>query len=144
MEPRSLPRFGVPLALVLLALWVAPAASPACAQAKKGKPEKPVVTTIRVKVTVLDPEGKPLRGAGVVLKQVTVDAGRIPKHAFDVELHTDSKGKVEVQGFEPGIVLVQVIAHEYQTYGQAFIMKNADEAVHVKLKPPRAQVTIYH
>jgi len=39
---------------------------------------------------------------------------------------------------------VQVIAHEYQTYGQAFIMKNADEAVHVKLKPPRAQVTIYH
>ena len=141
MEPKSLPRFGVPLALIAVVLWVAAPASLAWAQAKKGKP---AVTTIRVKVTVLDPEGKPLRGAGVVLKQETVDAGRIPKHAFDVELHTDSKGKVEVQGFEPGIVLVQVIAHEYQTYGQAFIMKNADEAVHVKLKPPRAQVTIYH
>ncbi len=139
MEPKSLPRFGVPVALVLLALWVACAAAPAWAQK-----QKPAVTTVRVRVTVLNPEGKPLRGAGVVLKQETVDAGRIPKHPFDVELHTDSKGKIVVQGFQPGIVLVQVIAHNYQTYGQAFIMKNADEAVHVKLKYPRSQVSIYH
>ncbi|HUX68442.1 MAG TPA: hypothetical protein VMV31_13220 [Terriglobales bacterium] len=115
------------------------AAAPAWAQK-----QKPAVTTVRVRVTVLNPEGKPLRGAGVVLKQETVDAGRIPKHPFDVELHTDSKGKIVVQGFQPGIVLVQVIAHNYQTYGQAFIMKNADEAVHVKLKYPRSQVSIYH
>lgn len=83
-------------------------------------------------------------GAGVVLKQDAVDSGRMPKHPFDVELHTDEKGSAQVQGFEPGVVLVQVIAHGFQTYGQAFIMKKADEAVHVKLKPPSSQVTIYH
>ena len=72
------------------------------------------------------------------------DVGRMPKHPFNVELHTDEKGEAVVQGFDTGVVLVQVIAHGYQTYGQEFIMKDANETVHVKLVPPKSQVTIYH
>lgn len=127
-----------------LALLTLAALAP-CGGAAQQKPTPAAAapTTIRVTVTVLDAKGRPVRGAGVVMKQDAVDRGRMPKHPFDVEIHTDDKGAATVQGFEPGIVLVQVIAHGYQTYGQAFIMRDADEAVHVKLQPPRSQITIY-
>jgi protocatechuate 3,4-dioxygenase beta subunit len=105
--------------------------------------EKNPVSSIRVTVQVKDTAGAPVPGAGVVLKQASVDSGRMSKDPFQVELHTDSKGNVAVQGFAPGEVLVQVIAHGYQTYGQAFIMEHADETVHVKLDPPRRQISIY-
>lgn len=118
-------------------------ATPACAPAQKPA-AAPAVTTVRVTVSVMDPKGQPVKNAGVVMAQQRVATGRMSKHPFNVEIHTDDQGKATVQGFAPGVVLVQVIAHGYQTYGQAFIMKKADESVHVKLKPPRSQVTIYH
>ncbi|HXR96553.1 MAG TPA: carboxypeptidase-like regulatory domain-containing protein [Terriglobales bacterium] len=114
------------------------------AQKAQDKDKKAVQPTVRVTLMVQDPKGRPFPNASVVMKQVTVDVGRMPKHAFTAELHTDEKGQAVVQGFDTGVVLVQVIAHGYQTYGQEFIMKDADETVHVKLSPPKSQVTIYH
>lgn len=104
---------------------------------------KNAVVSIRVTVTVLDSSGAPVRRADVVLRQDTVDQGRLPRHPFDVELHTDRHGQVTVQGFAPGIVLVQVIANGFQTYGQAFIMSKANEYVHVQLQPPQRQVSSF-
>ncbi|MGH9415008.1 MAG: hypothetical protein ACRD01_00105 [Terriglobales bacterium] len=126
-----------------LALTVSALLAPGPARAQKPAAH-PAVTTVRVTVSVLDSKGKPVKNAGVVMAQERVATGRMGKHPFNVEIHTDDQGKATVQGFAPGVVLVQVIAHGYQTYGQAFIMKKADESVHVKLKPPRSQVTIYH
>ncbi|MGH9467027.1 MAG: hypothetical protein ACRD1Y_06700 [Terriglobales bacterium] len=133
MRPRWFPAlilFGI-VGLVL-------AAAPATAHAQK---KKNTVITVRVTVTVLNPQGHPVQGAGVVLKQLRDANGVVPREPFDVELHTDEKGKVTVQGFSPGVVLVQVIDTVYNTYGQAFIMSKADESVHVHLKPPQAQVS---
>ncbi|HVB39489.1 MAG TPA: carboxypeptidase-like regulatory domain-containing protein [Terriglobales bacterium] len=113
------------------------------AQQAPQKSEKNPVSSVRVTVLVKDTTGAPVPGAGVVLKQASIDTGRMSKDPFQVELHTDSKGNVTVQGFAPGVVLVQVIAHGFQTYGQAFIMEHADETVHVKLDPPRRQISIY-
>ena len=134
------PRF--PAALLLLAALFAWA--PARAAAQKKKPAKPAVTDVRITVTVLDPHGHPVKDAGVVLRQASVYQGKLGKNPFNVELHTGRQGSITVQGFQPGIVLVQVIAKDFNTYGQAFIMKQANEAVHVKLQPPKRQVTIYH
>jgi len=128
-------------ALLMAALLGLGCATSLLAQQKKEA--KNAVTAIRVTVTVLDAKGRPLPNAGVVMKQVAVDTGRMSKHPFDVEIHTDEKGTATVQGFEPGEVLVQVIAKGFQTYGQGFIMEHADENVHVQLRPPRSQVTIY-
>jgi len=121
------------LPLLLLALFVA-----------AGWAQKPVVPTIRITVTVTNPKGDPVPGAGVVLKQSSVASGHMPRHPFHVELHTDEKGTATVQGFEPGQVLVQVIAHGYQTYGKLVTMKEADENLEVALKPPHSQISIYH
>lgn len=116
------------LALVLCTL-------PALAQKKQAVP------TIRVTVTVVDPAGNRIQGALVVLKQLRDHEGRIPHDPFNIDTHTDEHGQVVVQGFEPGVVLVQVIDSSYNTWGQAFIMKNPNESVQVKLKPPQAQVS---
>jgi len=132
-------------ALCIVALLAAGCALsvPSPLKAQQKKDVKNSVTSIRVTVTVLDPKGRPLPNAGVVMKQVAVDTGRMSKHPFDIEIHTDEKGTATVQGFEPGEVLVQVIAQGFQTYGQGFIMEHANENVHVKLEPPRSQVSIY-
>ena len=125
--------FGLALGLSSLnGVWAQTPAAPA--------PASPAVTTVRVTVSVTSPRREPVVGAGVVLKQMATESGRMSKHPFQVELHTDNHGEITVQGFEPGIVLVQVIANGYRTYGQAFIMKHADETVHVKLQYPRPQV----
>jgi hypothetical protein len=115
------------------------APSPAAAQNQSKKNQ---VSSVRITVTVVDPGGNPVQNAGVVLRQEKV-RNRIPKDPFNVEIHTNEHGQASVSGFEPGIVLVQVIAHGFQTWGQGFIMEHADEAVHVKLDPPQSQVTIY-
>jgi hypothetical protein len=137
MEPKSPLR--VPALILFLAALLAWAPLRTAAQAKK-----PGALDIRVTVTVLDPHGRPVKGAGVVLRQASVDHGKLGKNPFDVEMHTGRQGTITVQGFQPGIVLVQVIAKDYNTYGQAFIMRHANETVHVKLHPPKGQITIYH
>ncbi len=116
------------LALVLCLL-------PASAQKKQAVP------TIRVTVTVVDPSGNRIQGALVVLKQMRDHEGRIPHDPFNIDTHTDEHGQVVVQGFEPGVVLVQVIDTSFNTWGQAFILKKPNESVHVKLTPPQAQVS---
>ncbi|MGH9486619.1 MAG: hypothetical protein ACRD04_03405 [Terriglobales bacterium] len=118
--------------LLALALIAAPA------QAQRNKH---TITTIRVTVTVKNQHGKPLQDALVVLKQLRDHEGRIPHNPFNINIHTNSHGQATVQGFEPGVVLVQVIDTAYQTWGQAFIMKQANESVYVKLKPPQAQIS---
>lgn len=132
---------GVPFASFLLAMGLAVFLPRAAAQQK---PQKSGVTSVRVTVTVLDPKGNPVNNAGVVLRQASVDHGKLGKHPFNVELHTGKQGQVVVQGFAPGIVVVQVIAKDFETFGQAFIMRDADETVHVKLHPPGRQISIYH
>ncbi|MGH9413204.1 MAG: hypothetical protein ACRD0Y_05630 [Terriglobales bacterium] len=110
--------------------------TPAFAQSKNKQ-----VPTIRVTVTVVNPAGRRVQGALVVLKQLRDHKGQIPRDPFNIDTHTDEHGTVVVQGFEPGVVLVQVIDTAYNTWGQAFIMKKANESVHVKLTPPQAQVS---
>lgn len=136
-------RIRVP-ALALLAAMALPALPWRAAAQQDKKTAKPGVTDIRVTVIVLNPHGRPVKGAGVVLRQASVDSGKLGKDPFNVELHTGRTGTITVRGFTPGIVVVQVIAKDYNTYGQAFIMRHADETVHVKLQPPQRQVSIYH
>ncbi len=104
---------------------------------------KKAVTTIRVTVSVTDSQGKPVQNAGVVMRQMRDEHNRIPHDPFHVEIHTDEYGKAAVQGFEPGVVLVQVLATNYQTWGQAFILSKPNESVYIKLKPPQAQVSTF-
>lgn len=127
------------VAAVFAAVLVTLAPRPTWAQKQDKKNQ---VSSVRITVTVEDPAGNPVQNAGVVLRQEKV-RNRIPKDPFSVEIHTNEHGQATVNNFEPGIVLVQVIAHGFQTWGQGFIMEHADEAVHVKLDPPQSQVSIY-
>src|SRR6185312_7456679 len=121
------------LSAAVALLFVLAAVAAAQSKSDSKKESKNAVTTIRVAVTVLDHEGKPVPNAGVVLRQTKVFKGRMARDPFNVEIHTNDKGKAVVQGFAPGWVEVQVIAHGFQTYGQNFIMNKADETVEVKM-----------
>lgn len=115
----------------------------ATTSASSGKKKKDTPVAVRVTVQVVDPKGVPVQGAGVVLRQDIDHLGYTPKNPFQVELHTDEKGQVLVQGFEPGQISVQVIAKGFQTWGKLLPLKNADEKFHVQLSEPKPQISIY-
>lgn len=107
------------------------------------KPTPPPPIDVKISVKVVDPSGKPIQNAGVVLKQEVDSKGKKLKHPLDIEMKTKPDGTVTIAGFEPGIVLVQVIADGFRTWGQSVKMSKPDEMVNVKLQPPKGQVTIY-
>jgi len=135
MKPRRLQRT---LAELLLGLtFVLAGVIPAAAR-------RPL-SLIRVTVTVVNDEGKPIRNAGVVIRQLVDARNHKPRHGgLHVELKSDDKGTVSIEGFEPGIVLVQVIADGYKTFGGDFQLRRPQELVKVTVMPPKPQISIYH
>jgi len=119
------------LALVLVGVYRAAAKRP--------------LPLVQVTVTVVNDEGKPIRNAGVVIRQLVDAANRKPRHGgLHVELKSNDKGTVSIEGFETGIVLVQVIADGYKTFGGDFYLRRPQELVKVTMAPPKPQVSIYH
>jgi len=127
-------RLAVLAAFVFLALsWTAGAQE----SHRRGRKYKAPPPTSRVMITILrKDDGKPVQNASVIFHQVG-DKGTM-------ELHTDEDGKTMLDILPTGSeVLLQVIAHGYQTYGQDFKLNKSSLSIVVKLKRPVGQYSIY-
>lgn len=127
--------FSVFTALALLAT---------AAAAIKPKPPKSQVEDCRVTVHVFNRQKQAIPNAGVVLDQVGDLQWRKVKDPMHVELKSDLKGNATIGGFVPGVVMVQVIATNYQTTGNYYYVTKAEQTINIELRPPQPQVSIYH
>jgi len=84
--------------------------------------------------------GKPVRNASIVLHSVNND-GKQDKGGFG--LKSDSEGKAAYNGLPYGKVRVQVIARGLQTYGEDVEIREPQQEILIKLKPPQQQYSIY-
>ncbi len=91
-------------------------------------------------VVLKDDSGKPIRNAAVVLHPVGKH-GKQAKGGF--ELKTDNEGKTHFDGIPYGPIRVQVIAPGFQTFGNDYEIKQADQVITVRLKRPQGQYSIY-
>ncbi len=132
-------RRGGVAALVALAWALAGTGAGARAWARS----KPVVDC-QIIVHIINDQHQPVANAGVLLDQVANLHRRRVKDALHVELKSDSKGNVTLKGFVPGVVLVQVIAPGYNTFGKYFYVRKAKTVIDVQLVPPGKQVTAFH
>ena len=123
----------VPGAVVLICLSLLPLSF-----AKKRQP-----TMVRMSVRISDPQGDPVRNAGVVIRQVSDLQRRKVKDPLHIELKTDPHGKAYTDLFETGVVRIQVIAQGYSTWGAYYSLQKPDEEIKIKLEPPKPQVSIY-
>src|ERR1700676_3559930 len=94
-------------------------------------------TNLRIVVT--NASGKPVDNASVVVKFI---AGR-EKSKLGKKIHTEwdmktrQEGAVKLPPIPQGKILIQVIAKNYQTFGQTYDVDEDEKTIEIKLNPPQ-------
>lgn len=99
----------------------------------------------RLKIQVKTLGDKPVDRASVIVRFVegrsVVKLGKQIKTHW--ELKTNQEGVAKIPPIPQGKVLVQVIAKNYQTFGQTFEVDEEEKTITVKLNPPQAQYSAH-
>jgi Carboxypeptidase regulatory-like domain len=96
-------------------------------------------------ISVKSPAGKPVESASVIVKFVK---GRSKtkfgkKIRTEWELRTNQEGIVKIPPIPQGTILVQVIAKEFQTFGQNFDVDEEEKSLDIKLNAPQPQYSAH-
>jgi uncharacterized GH25 family protein len=99
----------------------------------------------KLQIVVTNERGKPIDNASVIVKFVE---GRSvakfgAKNRKEWNLKTNQEGLAKIPGIPEGKVLIQVIAHNYQTFGQTYDVEQEEKTIEIKLNPPQQQYTAH-
>ncbi len=111
----------------------------------------PVVTLsaddlTRLQIRVTNERGKPVDRASVIVKFVSgrsVKALGLKKSRLSWELKSSQEGMAKIPGIPKGKILIQVIAKNYQTFGDTFDIDEDERVVDIVLKDPQSQYTVH-
>jgi hypothetical protein len=103
----------------------------------------PPMTTITVQVTSLS--GKPVDHASVIVKFISGHAKlKLGKSILtQYEMQTTQEGTAKIPPIPQGKIQIQVIAKNYQTFGEIFDISEPEKTVEVKLNPPQSQYSVH-
>jgi hypothetical protein len=99
----------------------------------------------KLEIHVANQVGHPIDNASVVVKFVD---GR-SKYKFGAkirkewDLKTSQEGVVKVPAIPKGVILIQIRADNYQTFGDKFDIQEDEKLVEIKLKPPQSQYSAH-
>jgi hypothetical protein len=98
----------------------------------------------KLTIVVTNPDGKPIDRASVIVKF----QGRLKaKLGFKVRTEWDTKtsqeGRVAIPAIPQGKILIQVIAKNYQTFGQTFDVQDDEKTLEIKLNSPQQQYSAH-
>jgi hypothetical protein len=103
----------------------------------------PPMTTLTI--TVKSDTGKALENASVVVRFIkghsALKLGKGIRREW--ELHTNQEGIAKIPPIPQGTILIQVIAKNYQTFGDNFDIDEEQKTVEIRLKPPQAQYSAH-
>lgn len=132
--------FRLNLVVAVLILLIGPLSATAAQRQPRGRKFKPPPPVSRITVTVLrNDNDTPIRNAHVIFHPIENGKDR-----GGMELKTNDEG-VAVMTIVPigDTILLQVIAHGYQTYGGQYTIGKAEEAMHIRMKLPGQQYSVY-
>jgi len=97
------------------------------------------MTKLRIEVQSLS--GKPIERASVVVRFAgSRSVAKLGKKVITSwEVRTNQEGVAKIPELPQGNIRVQVIAKDYQTFGQTFEVTEPEKTIEIKLKPPQAQ-----
>jgi hypothetical protein len=112
----------------------APPSQPAQSDKKEKKSSDPGTVKLRIEVTA--PDGKPVGNASVYVRyNETVGLCHKNKLA-EMSLKTNQDGSVKVTDLPQGKILIQVIAKGWHTFGKWYDIETDSETVQIKLEAP--------
>jgi hypothetical protein len=101
------------------------------------------MTTLTIEVK--SPSGKPVDNASIIVKFVkghsVVKLGKSIRTEW--ELRSNHEGIAKIPPIPQGHILVQVIAKNYQTFGQTFDVDEEQKTLTVRLNSPQPQYSAH-
>ena len=96
-------------------------------------------------IAVKSPAGKPVEHASVIVRFVKghslVKLGKSIRKEW--ELQTNQDGIAKIPPIPQGTILIQVIAKNFQTYGENHEVDEEQKTIEIKLKPPQPQYSAH-
>jgi uncharacterized GH25 family protein len=103
------------------------------------------VPMTKLQVEVTDEKGRPVNRAAVIVRFIEGRSvkrlGR--KKKVQWEMKTDQQGIAYMPALPQGKILVQVIAKNYQTFGEYVEVYEEERTVQVELNPPQPQYSAH-
>ncbi|MEO8662513.1 MAG: carboxypeptidase-like regulatory domain-containing protein [Bryobacteraceae bacterium] len=103
----------------------------------------PPMTKLRVEVH--SPSDKPVERASVIVRFIegrsVVKLGKQIRTNW--ELKTNQDGVAVIPPIPQGKIRVQIIAKNYQTFGQVYEVNEEEKTIEIKLNPPQAQFSAH-
>jgi hypothetical protein len=101
------------------------------------------MTTLQIQV--LTPGGRPVDRASVIVVFVKGRAKmKLYKKEFTHwELKTNQQGIAKIPPIPQGTIKVQVIASNYQTFGDFFEVEEPEKTITIQLKDPQPQYSVH-
>jgi Carboxypeptidase regulatory-like domain len=108
-------------------------------------PARADVPMTKLTIHVVNDSDKPIDRASVIVRFVQGRAYlKFGKKIRDTyELRTNQEGEATIPEIPQGKILIQVIAHGYQTYGQTVDINETEHTVDIKLNPPQKQYSAH-
>jgi len=96
----------------------------------------PTKLTVHVTSAV---NGKPVDRASVIVKFKSGANINIKKIQTQWETKTNQEGNVTLPSMPQGKIEIQIIASNYQTFGDMFVTNKPEQTIEIKLNPPQPQ-----
>lgn len=99
----------------------------------------------KLTIEVTNDDGKPVDRASVIVRFVKGHSlVKLGKHVnTQWEMKTNQEGRVTIPPIPQGTILVQVIAKNYQTFGDNFDVDEPEKTIPIKLNPPQKQYSAH-
>ena len=100
----------------------------------------------RLQIHVTNARGKPVDRASVIVKFVSgrsLKALGLKKTRLSWELKSSQEGMAKIPGIPKGKILIQIIAKNYQTFGDTYDVDEDERVVEIVLKDPQAQYAVH-
>ncbi|HLH43325.1 MAG TPA: hypothetical protein VKV74_10090 [Bryobacteraceae bacterium] len=94
-------------------------------------------------IHVTNNEGKPIGNASVIVRFVPDRLVKIKHSRTSWELRTSQEGMAKIPEIPQGKVQVQVIAKNYQTFGDTFDVKEEEKTLEIVLNSPQPQYSAH-
>jgi Carboxypeptidase regulatory-like domain len=108
-------------------------------------PARADVPMTKLTIHVVNDSDKPIDRASVIVRFVQGRAylkfGKKIRNTY--ELRTNQEGEATIPEIPQGKILIQVIAHGYQTYGQTVDINETEHTIDIKLNPPQKQYSAH-
>jgi uncharacterized GH25 family protein len=99
--------------------------------------------TTSLTVHVTNQSGKPVDNASVIVRFVSGQVVKLNRTHKEWELRTSQEGNAKTPPLPQGKILIQVIAKNYQTFGQTFDVEVDEKVIEVVLNPPQKQYSAH-